>query len=158
VNHENLRQTIETAIQMAKAATEAAQATTLSVVKNSTTVELLLQTFSPSLSSSIAKHLERSVLKCGQNTRCRQTTIANGKSEEEENTYVMKNKKVVKQNNTTHWMLGFALLSTLLWRYGVVTIRARFTDKLSNTLGFFRGWVTDRCKNNKLQDEKNPLH
>jgi hypothetical protein len=114
VNHENLRQTIETAIQMAKAATEAAQATTLSVVKNSTTVELLLQTFSPSLSSSIAKHLERSVLKCGQNTRCRQTTIANGKSEEEENTYVMKNKKVVKPNNITHWVLGFAFLCTPL--------------------------------------------
>jgi hypothetical protein len=25
-------------------------------------------------------------------------------------------------------------------------------------LGFFRGWVTDGGKNNKLRDEKNPLH
>jgi hypothetical protein len=158
VNHENLRQTVENAAQMAKAAAEAAQAAALSVAKNSTAVELLLQTLSPSLSSSIAEHLERSVLKCGQNTRCRQTTVANDKSEEEENTDVMKNKKVVKQNGTTHWVLGFALLSTLLWRYGVVTIGARFRDKLSNTLGFFRGWVTDGCKDNKLEDEKNPLH
>ncbi|CAM6014621.1 unnamed protein product [Sphagnum balticum] len=95
VNHENLRQTVENAAQMAKAAAEAAQAAALSVAKNSTAVELLLQTLSPSLSSSIAEHLERSVLKCGQNTRCRQTTVANDKSEEEENTDVMKNKKMV---------------------------------------------------------------
>jgi hypothetical protein len=42
VNHENLRQTVETATQMAKGAKEAAQAAALFLPKNSTTVELLL--------------------------------------------------------------------------------------------------------------------
>jgi hypothetical protein len=120
------------------------------VVKNSTTVE---SSYKLSVHPSLAplQSIWREVLKCRQNTRCRQTTIANGKSEDEENKYVMKNKKVVKQKNTTHSVLGFALLSTLFWRYGVVRIRARFMDKLSNTLSFFRGWVTDGCKNNNYE-------
>lgn len=135
--NDEMRLTLEAASQAAKAAADAAQAAAASVAKNSEAIEMLLRTLSPPLSTSNAEQLENRT-HSGRRRRRRKPKVEESESSEaaeEEST----KKKIVKQNRTTHWILGFMVVTTLVWRFGIVMVVSRLKHKLSNPLDYVGG-------------------
>lgn len=146
-----LSKMVEAATQAALSAADAAKAAAASVAKNSEAIELLLQKLSPSLSSSITENLQYKGLPGRQRNKhnVNKDDDKNNVDEEEGSS----EKKIVKQNRTTHWILGFMLVVTLVWRYGLVKVGRRFTDTVRNPLGSLGEMVSDGFSSGKDNEE-----
>jgi hypothetical protein len=125
-----MKRMVEAAAQAAEAASEAAKAAVESVAKHEDMIEVLLQMLGP---KSRFPHQQKATE--------RDDELSDTESEEEKIS-----KKIVRQNQITHWALGFMLVTSFIWRYIVVKVAKRVKNKVSDPLGYIGGIVTDGFK------------
>lgn len=125
-----MKRMVEAAAQAAEAASEAAKAAVESVAKHEDMIEVLLQMLG---SKSRFPHQQKATK--------RDDELSDTESEEEKIS-----KKIVRQNQITHWTLGFMLVTSFIWRYIVVKVAKRVKNKVSDPLGYIGGIVTDGFK------------
>lgn len=128
--NDELRMTLEAASEAAEAAADAAQAVAILVAKNTSTIELLTQALNSSPGSNVTQSQ-------GQESgrKLKSTVGETSGSDTEDETQ----KAIVKQNKRTHWILGFMVVTTIAWRFGVVKMVNRVRSKLNNPMDYVGG-------------------
>ncbi|CAM6098181.1 unnamed protein product [Calypogeia fissa] len=137
----DIRQVVQAAAQTALAAARTAETVVSSLNRNSEAMEKLCKalTSSNSLQAPNAEAGEEQVIDEEEERileiELQQTEIA---------------KSLVRQNRLTHWVLGFIVVSSLVWRYGVV----KFVKRVNNTIqNPFQG-ITDMFKPKPPSEEE----
>ncbi|CAM6110315.1 unnamed protein product [Calypogeia fissa] len=137
----DIRQVVQAAAQTALAAARTAETVVSSLNRNSEAMEKLCKvlTGSNSLQAPNAGAGEEQVIDEEEGKileiELQQTEIA---------------KSLIRQNRLTHWVLGFIVVSSLVWRYGVV----KFVKKVNNTIqNPFQG-ITDMFKPKPPSEEE----
>lgn len=141
----DIRQVVQAAAQTALAAAKTAETVVSSLNRNSRAMEELCKALTnsnslPTPSDEIVDQDEEDENETSRmmSIELQQTEIA---------------KSLIRQNRMTHWVLGFIVVSSLVWRYGVV----KFVKKVNNTIqNPFQG-ITDMFKPKEVQ-ENEPNH
>ncbi|KAG6550212.1 hypothetical protein Mapa_008172 [Marchantia paleacea] len=148
----DMRQVVQAASRAALSAAKSAEAMVNAMDRNSQAIEELCKTLTTSSTE------ERSL---GH-------TEGAGKVNNDENSQLMKlqqseldielrqeeiTKNLIRQNRLTHWVLGFMIVSTFAWRFGVVKFVKKVNNAVSNP---FQGItdVFDNLKGDKKKGKK----
>ncbi|KAJ7534633.1 hypothetical protein O6H91_13G103800 [Diphasiastrum complanatum] len=136
-----LKEATETALKAAMAAADAAKAAAVSVAKNSEAIESLLKT----LNSHSEEAEDSSILVSVQ-----QLEESHEKPRTEKKKKKNNNKDIAKvlekQNRVTHWILGFMVVATSIWRFKVISLVLKFQRKLTNPFESLGGIFSEGSK------------
>lgn len=139
----DIRQVVQAAAQTALAAAKIAETVLSSLDRNSLAMEELCKT----LTNSNSLHAPR------------EETVSEKDEDEDEGGKIMAielqqteiGKSLIRQNRVTHWVLGFIVVSSLVWRYGVVKFVKRVNNSIQNP---FQG-ITEMFKPKESSDKDN---